>query len=169
LRRKADGGGVHRCGFYGGRRRLRARGVARSGGLAPFINVRALGRGSRPTRTSAKVKAWARRWRGSQPPSRGGATLVQRRRRWVAGAGRFRGAREHAARGTDGLGADVGAEALGPVVVAVPRQSCPVGGGAARRGHAHDVARGCEPARFQFRVALFQHDSLQFFQLNRVE
>jgi hypothetical protein len=43
------------------------------------------------------------------------------------------------------------------------------GGGAARRGHAHDVARGCEPARFQFRVALFQHDSLQFFQLKWAE
>jgi hypothetical protein len=33
-------------------------------------------------------------------------------------------------------------------------QRCPgscvrSGGGAARRGHAHDVARGCEPARFQ--------------------
>jgi hypothetical protein len=42
-------------------------------------------------------------------------------------------------------------------------------GGAARRGHAHDVAHGCEPARFQFRVALFQHDSLQFFELKWVE
>jgi hypothetical protein len=87
----------------------------------------------------------------------------------VAGVGRFRGAHEHVARGKDELGADVGAEALGPAVAAVPRQSCPVGGGAARRGHEHDVARGCEPARFQFRVALFQHDSLQFFQLKRVE
>jgi hypothetical protein len=45
----------------------------------------------------------------------------------VAGAGRFRAAREHAARGKDRLGADVGAEALGPVVAAVLRQSCPVG------------------------------------------
>jgi hypothetical protein len=54
LRSKAARGGVHRGGFYGGRRRLGARGVARGGGLAPFINIRALGRGSRPTRTSAK-------------------------------------------------------------------------------------------------------------------
>jgi hypothetical protein len=42
-------------------------------------------------------------------------------------------------------------------------------GGATRRGHANDVARGCEPARFQFRVALFQHNSLQFFQLKWAE
>jgi hypothetical protein len=32
----------------------------------------------------------------------------------VAGAGPFRGAREHEAHDTDGLGADVGAKALGP-------------------------------------------------------
>jgi hypothetical protein len=87
----------------------------------------------------------------------------------VAGAGRFSAAREHAARGKDGLGTNVGAEALGPAVAVVLRQSCPVGGGAARRGHAHDVAHGCEPAWLQFRVALFQHDSLQFFKLKWVE
>jgi hypothetical protein len=59
----------------------------------------------------------------------GGAARVQRCRRWVAGAGRFSAAREHAARGKDGLGTNVGAEALGPAVAAVLRQSCPVGGG----------------------------------------
>jgi hypothetical protein len=56
----------------------------------------------------------------------------------MAGAGRFRGARDHAARGKDGLGADVGAEALGPAVAVVPRQSCPVG---RRRGPAWPRAR----------------------------
>jgi hypothetical protein len=45
----------------------------------------------------------------------------------VAGAGRFSAAREHAARGKDGLGTNVGAEALGPAVAGVLRQSFPVG------------------------------------------
>jgi hypothetical protein len=38
----------------------------------------------------------------------------------VAGVGRFRGAHEHVARGKDGLGEDVGAEALGPAVAGCP-------------------------------------------------
>jgi hypothetical protein len=46
------------------------------------------------------------------------------------GAGRFRAARERAARGRGGLGANVGAEALGLAVAAVLRRSCPVGSAA---------------------------------------
>jgi hypothetical protein len=66
---------------------------------------------------------------GSRHGQGGGAARVRRRCRWVAGAGRFSAAREHAARGKDGLGTNVGAEALGPAVAVVLRQSCPVGGG----------------------------------------
>jgi hypothetical protein len=81
----------------------------------------------------------------------------------AGGAGRFRAARECAARGKGGLGANVGAEALGLAVAAVLRRSCPVGGAADATQRATScVAR--EPARFQLRVALFNCVLLQNFQ-----
>jgi hypothetical protein len=48
----------------------------------------------------------------------------------AGGAGRFCTAHERAARGRGGLGANIGAEALGLAVAAVLRRSCPVGGAA---------------------------------------
>jgi hypothetical protein len=54
---------------------------------------------------------------------------VLRRCRWLGGAGRRR-----AARGDGVLGADVGAEAVGPAVAAVPRHLGPARGAGARSG-----------------------------------
>jgi hypothetical protein len=83
--------------------------------------------------------AWARRWRGATANSRQGRRGARTAATSLAsGAGRFRAARERAARGKDGLGANVGAEALRPAVAAVLWQSCPVG---RQRGLAWPRAR----------------------------
>jgi hypothetical protein len=87
--------------------------------------------------------------RGSRAPPRGGPRhgqgggearrpIIAQGRRGMrttttslaGGAGRFRAACERAARGSGGLGANVGAEALGLAVVVVLQRSCPVGGAA---------------------------------------
>jgi hypothetical protein len=52
----------------------------------------------------------------------------------VGRCGSFRSARRHAARGDGVLGVDVGAEAVGPAVAAVPRHLGPARGAGARSG-----------------------------------
>jgi hypothetical protein len=69
---------------------------------------------------------------------------VRRRRRWLVGAGRFRGARERATRGKGGLGLNVSGRPWDRRSQRCTGGRAQSAGGAARRGHEHDVARGHE-------------------------
>jgi hypothetical protein len=109
-----------------------------SGGRPDFIGKRALARGSR-----ASPHGGPRHGQGGGEARRPIAAQGRRGARTAAtslagGAGRFRAACERAARGKGELGANVGAEALGPAVATVLWQSCPV---SRRRGLAWPHAR----------------------------